>query len=327
MVTKVVGSKDIKKTQTHEPVAHKIQGQIGGRVIEKAPRSAKIQFNFHYLTKEETPSKYNRGSLAITRDDKHTGWLHHLIHLGQIINSKIFGTPNKNINLCHSQVIIGVNERKGKEGELLLAHAIFGGIKTTSESHKKDEVITGVNIYRPVDEKMRNLFAKFAEQTAVNFRDAGLNPKAKDFKSRVKKEVGQFSIPQMIYSIFHCQVVKPQEKFQERAAYAAADLLRGDKLRNEKGNLAAYFCSAYTMTLLQGTALVSALNYREQKLLKEKSRDVIAHHLLGRIQAKSYGDRVAATYWENEFMQLDASRTMSYIAGDVLDRACVTEKA
>ena len=182
-------------------------------------------------------------------------------------------------------------------------------------------MITGVYIYRPVDEKMKNLFLKHAKQTAVNFNEAGLNPKAKDFKSRVKKEVGQFSITKMIGCVFHRQVLKPIEETQRQAAYAAADLLKGDKLLDEKGNLASFFCTGYVMTLTQGTALISALTEEEQKELKDKSREEIAQHILDRIKEKKEGDHLAATYWENEFMQIDARNTMSYAAGDLLNKA------
>ena len=301
-------------------------GNLEGRSVQKQ-KSAKIQFEKIYLTKDQTPTQDLRGSLAITRDDNHEGWLHKLIYIGQVINSFIFGTKTENTNLCHAEVILGVNDRKGKEGELLLAHAIFPGIKTTSESHKKDKVITGINIYRPVDEKMRKLFAEYADQTAVNFKNQNLDPKAKDFKSRVKKEVGQFSLKNMITSVFHRQVVNPTESVQRHAAYAAADLLRKDKFRDEKGNLASFFCTGYMMTLTQGTALVSALSHSEKQNLKDMSRDDIALHLLDRIKAKRSTDRVSATYWQNDFMQLDARNTMSYFAGEIFNKASVAKEA
>jgi hypothetical protein len=296
--------------------------QLKGRTISKENTgSAKIQFEKYFLEKTSETSKEMIGSIAITKDDDHTGWLHILIYIGQLVNALFTGQKRDNINLCHSEVVIGVNSNKGREGDLLLAHAIFGGIKTTSESHKKDEVITGINLYRPVDEKLRGLFKKFAEQTAVNFRDAKLDPKSKDFELRVKNEVGQFSFSSIIASVFHKQVVQPIESVQKRAAYAAADLLKGDKLREEKGELASYYCTGYVMTLAQGTSLVSALNEAEQVTLKNKHRDEIAANFLNRIKENKKGDRLAAIYWDNEFMQMDARSTMSHTAGDIFDRA------
>ena len=139
--------------------------------------------------------------------------------------------------------------------------------------------------------------------------------------------MGQFAIATMISSLFHRQVVKPVEQAQRQAAYAAADLLRGDKLRDEKGNLASYFCTGYVMTLMQGTALVHALNDEEQNLLQGKSRDEIARHILDRIKEKKNRDRLAATYWENEFMQMDARHSMSYAAGDILNKASAEKES
>lgn len=311
-------------TVTSQPVGSRESspgGQFQGRTVDRT--STKIHFEKIILSKTEEATERMCGAIAITQDNNHKGWLHVLIFIGQLFSAIIHGRSRANINLCHAQVIIGVNSSEKRKGDLLLAHAIFGGIKTTSESHKKDEVITGVTLYQPVDEKMRNLFLKHAKQTAVNFNEAGLNPKNEDFKSRVKKEVGQFSIAAMIGSVFHRQVLKPIEETQTRAAYAAADLLRGDKLRDENGNLASFFCTGYVMTLTQGTALVYALSDEEQSALKEKSRDEIAKDLLGRIKVKKQDDRLAATYWDNEFMQLDARNTMSYVAGDTFDKVSV----
>ena len=127
----------------------------------------------------------------------------------------------------------------------------------------------------------------------------------------------------MITSAFHRQVVKPFEDAQKRAAYAAADLLKEDKFRDEKGNLASFYCTGYMMTLAQGTALVSALTDDEQNRFKDLDRDVIAQQLAERIKNKDNApnDLVAATYWNNKFMQLDARTTMSYTAGNFLDEA------
>ena len=293
-----------------------------GRIVEQQiPKSAKIQFERIYLAKDQAATKDLRGSIALTEDTKHVGWLHMIIFICQLINAFFTGQDRKNINLCHGEVILGVNEKKGKEGQLLLAHSICPGIKTSSEDHQKDEVITGVVIYRPTDEKMRTLIAQFAEQTAANFQKEGLDPKAKDFKVKAKKLVPEFSIYDGITTIFYRQVIKPIASVQRELAYVAADLLKGDKLRDENGDLAAYYCTAYTVALLQGTALIAALTEQEKLKLKGQSRDAIAQHILNRIQANERGDQLAATYRENDVMRYDARHTMTYKAGDLLDNA------
>lgn len=287
----------------------------------KEQKQSKIRFEKIVLSKQDTPTKVLRGSIAITRDDKHVGWLHVLIFIGQLFNAIIYGRSRDNLNLCHWEMILGVNDKPGKEGQLLLAHALFDGIKTTSENHKKDEVITGIVAFKPVDERIRDIFAKFAEQTAVNFKAAGLDPKTKDFKARLKREVNGFNLSKMLTSFFYSQVARPTESVQELAAYAAADLLRGDKLRDKEGNLKPYYCTAYLLTLAQGASLVSALSEDELKTLKEKRRDEAAKLIFERIKSRRGGDLLAATYWDNEFMQLDPSSAMSYATGDVFDRA------
>jgi hypothetical protein len=319
----MVSADNIYKTSAYQPCSNFIVSvpeslENPGKVES---RTAKIAFEKIVLTKDKEPTRDLRGSAALTIDEHHTGWLHILIYVGQVLNAFFTGKKMDSVNLCHGEVILGVNPSPGKQDQLLLAHGLFNGIKTTSEDHKKDEVITGINIYRPVDERMRDLFAQFAEQTAVNFKKEGIDPKSKDFKSRLRKEVGQFSIKDMIFSVFHKQVIKPAEDLQKQAAFAAADLLKGDKLLDENGNLASYYCTGYLMTLMQGTALVSALSDKEQETLKGKSREEIAQLLVSRIKEKQEGDHLAATYWENEFMQVDARFTMSYFAGEVFDKA------
>ena len=158
----------------------------------KASKLGVICFEKMELKKTDNADDSLIGSLAITIDKNHKGWLHILIFIGQLFSAILGGKKRHNINLCHSQVIIGVNSSEKRKGDLLLAHAIFGGIKTTSESHKKDDVITGIYVYRPVDDKLRTLFEKFAKQTAVNFGEAKLNPKDNEFKSRVKERSVNF---------------------------------------------------------------------------------------------------------------------------------------
>ena len=296
-------------------------GELAGRNVTNTSGTAKIQFEKVVLTKGAEANDKLIGAIAITQDNNHKGWLHVLIYIGQVVNALFTGKNRKNVNLCHSEVIIGINESEGKKGDLLLAHAIFGGIKTTSESHKKDEIITGVCVYRPVDRKISIFCQKYAKQTAVNFKDAGLSPKNPDFKSRMKKEVVEFSMAKMISSVFHRQMVKPKAQVQKNIAYAVADLIKGDKLRDEKGRLASYFCTAYVLTLAQATAFISTLDDLDIKVMQFVNREQIAERVLKRITAKKEGDILAATYWDNEFMQLDANHTMSYAAGDVLDRA------
>lgn len=302
-------------------------GFFSGRKVQiQPPKSAKIQFEKSILTKDTPATKAMIGSMALTQDNNHKGWLHVLIYIGQVVNSILTGTKTNNINLCHGQAIIDVNDQPGKEGQMVIAHSIFPGIKTSSEDHRKDNKVTSLSLYRPVDKKIRDLFVKHAKQTTVNFKDAGLDPKSKDFKSRVKKEVGQFSILDGIKSLFTRQVLKPIADVQKETAYATADLIKGDKFRDKKGNLASYFCTAYITTLMQGTCMVAALSEKEKASYKVKTRDEIANDLFKRITEKKKEDRVAATYWENDFMQLDARHTMSYLAGDVFDKASIIKK-
>ena len=135
-----------------------------------------IQFEKYVITKKDhLEGKDLAGCLAITKDAKHKGFLHLLIFIGQIFSSIISGrwksTSRDDLDLCHAQVILGVSASEGKKGHLILAHGIFKGISTTCEDHTKDHVITEIVVYRPVDEKIRKLFAKNAKLTAVNYRE------------------------------------------------------------------------------------------------------------------------------------------------------------
>ena len=307
-----------------KPVFHSLdvgKGDLRGRIVEKITQTSHIRFERIFLRKDEAPRRDLRGSVSLTEDKNHKGWLHIIIYVFQLINAIVTFKNFKNINLVHGQIILGVNEKEGRKGQLLLAHALCPGIKTSSEDHQKDEGITGVVIYRPTDEKLRNLIAQFAEQTAVNFQKIGLDMKDKDFKLKSKKLVGQFAVAEGLRTIFYHQVFKSNKEAQKELGYVVADLLKGDLLRDKKGELSAYFCTAYSIVISQGASLIWGLSEEEKESLKAKPRDEIAKYIAGRIDKPKEKDQLSKIYWDNDFMQLDARLTMSYLAGDVYDRA------
>lgn len=315
----------------------------------------------------------------------------------------------------HAEIIIGINQETGKKGELILAHGVFKGISTTSENHKKDKVITQLIVYRPVDAKIRELFAQHAEQTAVDYRSelkrklVALDPvrgeeiftrhlnklsgddKAKIEEAKVKlqkdgvdeeaspqyqgklygklielyQEKGerireklenppietdkaliaqaeeelktmkkpQFSICKMLLGAFRIQKENNRsESAQTRAAYAAEDILLGRKLHDEKDRLATYFCSAYMMTLAQGSALISGLTDQEIEDYKalaatskefgstKRLRGQIKDKILARINGDDKADALKKIYNDNAFMRVDAHHTLSYFTGQLLDQ-------
>ncbi len=293
---------------------------------------AKIIFKKVELTKDrgildQMHRKDLRGSIALTEDRRHVGWLHKLIYGFEWANAFCTKKSREKVNLCHGEVILGINDgavKPEKKGELLLAHVVFNGLKTTSENHQKDNVITSIHVYCPVDIRIQALFAKHAEQTAVDFRQIKLDRNSKEFKKWVKKEVAQFSYKAILASIFHRQVEKPYAKYQWQAALAAADLLKGDKFRDGKGAVLSHFCTGYLTLLMQGTALVAALSEEEKGAFAGQSRERIAKDLFDRMRNQDNPlDRVSATYKDNAFMRFDANYTMSYFLGETLDMASV----
>lgn len=281
-----------------------------------AERTAKIQMEKIVFHKADDVKRDLSGAVAITKDDNHTGWLHILILIGQFLNAFLTFRSRENINLCHAEIILGRDTNAEKPDNFIFAHALIDGIKTTSENPKIDEVITEIEIYLPKDGELRKLLVKHAKQAAVRIAKDDPN-----FKERIKKEQGQFTISGLISAVFYRQVVKPTESNQKKAALAAADLFKGGLLKDKSGNNATYYCTGFMMTLLQGTALVNAFTEQEKTLFKDMDRNAIANYIVDKIRTKPEGNMIAATYWENEFMKLDAKHTMSYFAGEVFDRA------
>ncbi len=138
-------------------------------------------------------------------------------------------------------------------------------------------------------------------------------------KAKLAKEINQFSMPKMIGSAFKRQIVSGAEAAKTRAAYAAADLLLGQPLKDENGNLVSYFCTAYAMTLLQGTTFLSCFNESEQEMYQKCNRDIIKDIILKRME--NHNHALYKVYDANEFMKIDASNTQSYFAGQIFNRA------
>lgn len=295
----------------------------------------KIRFEKTFVDKVEDVSRELKGSLALTVDSTRAGMgglLHKLFYYVQLLRWILEGRNEtghnkRNLELCHGEVILDVetDENSPKKGHIVLAHAVFQGVKTTMENHKARADITGMQIYSPVDEKMKKLFLKYAKQTAVHVQKKPIDIKAK------KVRANEFSNKKMIACAFYRQVLEPIEQQQKHAALAAADLLLGGQFKDENGNLASFYCISYMLTLTQGIALISALDDVETAMLRKMDRETIAQYIVEKINEKdSKGDLVkatneknliAATYWNNAFMRTNAQTTMSYTAGNLLDQA------
>ena len=278
------------------------------------------------MTKDHAATKDLIGSVALTIDSNHVGWLHVVIFIFQYLNAIFTGQERTNLNLCHGEIIIDLNNKAGKEGQLILAHSLFGGIKTTSDDYRKDKEITGIRFYLPVNERIKQLILKLANQTATDFRTEKLDPKSPDFESRFKKEVGKFSAFDALTAIFHRQVIKPNPQVQQQLALFTADLIKGTKLLDANGEKAALYCTAYMLVITQGASLISALKEEELEELKNLPREEIAKYLVERIQKNDSRDLLSKIYWDNDFMQLDARHSMSYKVADLLDKQVRQEK-
>ena len=308
-----------------------------------------IKFEKYIITKQDDlKGRDLAGCFTITKDENHVGFLHVLIFIGQIVSRilsahcKSWSQMKDEANFCHAEMILKINTSKDKEGHRILAHGLFRGISTSCEDHKKDRIITQLVVFRPVDEKLRKLFAKNAEQTAANYRmefNKKLNNEiisdkiskkqkltlaerkiVKAVEADLTKEISPFSIKKMLGSAFVKQKINESLEVQTRIAYAAADILLGHKLHNEKGKIASYFCSAYLMTLTLGSALIYGLTDGEVEAYKTMDREELKAILLERIQSKMGTDPLNQIYTKNDFMRTDAYHTLSYYAAKLLSK-------
>ncbi|NGX42332.1 MAG: hypothetical protein K940chlam7_00610 [Chlamydiae bacterium] len=262
------------------------------------------------------------GCIAITRDTKHKGILHILIWVAQKIHSFLFGRRNTDANLVHTSIILKSDGKKEKPDHLVLAHALLGGIHTTSQSYfnKKDERVTEFVVWRPIDPKLQELLLKHADQTVFNKK----REEQEGVDYRIRK--AGFGIVDMIGSTFRSTSKTPSQGAISRTANVVADLLLGNQILDKKGEKPhQFFCTPYVMSVLQGSLLIQALSdENKEKLLHDedgntRSREELAHIIYCKISQKSDASTISKAYWNSRICQLNARYLQSCYAADALD--------
>lgn len=111
-----------------------------------------------------------KGCVAITRDADTKGILHMIFYIAQVIHrfflSFFRDTSNFDAKLCHGLVLMGWDAHKDREDRIVVAHAVFSGIKTGSRNYFNDYDVTELVVYKPRDPKLRDLIVRNANQTA-----------------------------------------------------------------------------------------------------------------------------------------------------------------
>lgn len=254
------------------------------------------------------------GSIAFTRDTKHTGWIHKILYIAQRITA--FLQQKKEVfdpNYCHGLIIL--NHDKIKKNNLVIAHSVLGkeSIRTASRNYLQDREVTELVIYRPRDKKIRELMTQYGYQTSYT------NPKylpENEREAASKKEKGQFSVANMFISLVTPQ--KLQRKVDARISLLAADLLMGQQFKTANGKKQeAMYCTPYALAVLQGSLVVNALTDKEKITLKNLGdRQLIASALSKRLDQPDES-------WKNKVFHIKTDYAMSAHVVEILDSLCL----
>ncbi|MCB1111072.1 MAG: hypothetical protein H7A37_07315 [Chlamydiales bacterium] len=280
-----------------------------------------------------------RGALVITGDEQQSTTLHKIFYLMQKAKSGI--SEKDKMHLCHAMVATGWDTTTEKEypekfslaqritrairqffgfevappkmfkkeyplGRPVWTHAVFDKVKTNTVDYFNyaDKDVTFLTLYIPKDEKLREAFAKNAEDSA-------------------KKRTMKFSKARLINLIFKKQILKRKEnQARKKLAFAVADRLLDKEFSQENNPKAArsFFCMEYALTVLQTSILSEALSKDEKVRMKNMDRSVLAAEILSRISNQKPQDTLARAYWTNKICcQVDPSRMMSAGVAAVLD--------
>lgn len=248
------------------------------------------------------------GAIGLIRDSKHEGWLHQLIYLVQKIHAKLFG---RQADPDFSHVVVVLGHDKQKKDHLIVAHSAYEGIRTETRAFVHEDCITEFVIYVPKNEKLRDLICKYGKQTAyIDPNDHGSNKQIPGFSLLDLAKSFMYNRPQAIMT---AREIK-------RTSYLVADLLLGNQILDKKGKAKSFHCTAYALSILQGSLLVSSLNRKKrQKLTKFKgmrSRDEVAKLVQEKLKMCNPTDKLSDIFWRHRVCQLNARFTMtSYAAG------------
>jgi hypothetical protein len=99
------------------------------------------------------------------------------------------------------------------------------------------------------------------------------------------------------------------------------DLLRGEQLCDKAGNLRSFFCSAYAITILQGSIIINAMTEKEKsELEKAGDRHAVAAKILSHLNDTQSDHSITQTFLNNKICRLDGRYIMSCYAEKILDK-------
>ena len=283
-------------------------------------------------------SNFFSGSLAFSRDNRHTGWLHKLIYLVQRIVALFTRAHNVDLDLCHGMVILqqGIKTASAPCHPFLIAHSAFEGIRTANRDYLSEPDVIELVIYRPREQGVRELYKIYAEKTA--FVE---DPARRSFFSPTQK--ARFSIGDMLVSVFQrkrhaiYERQRTNDSITNRISYLVADFMLQNQILNASGKPMAFDCSAYATSVLQGTVLLYGLRSHTMKditdFMRRSGGDGLDRKRLARTIKQCFLkdnpiDAVAHSLYEvfrqNKLTNYNSQYAMSAFAARMLDKLSQT---
>ncbi len=292
-------------------------------------------------------TNFLKGSIGITRDTHHRGYLHPLFYIGQIIHSFAHRHKNIDVNLCHGLVVLKQAQRL--EGEdlshpFITAHAVLNGIHTSRADELKDKTVTEMVYYRPLNRALRKKIVAIAHQTAYVVK-----PEQRRKNSPLVQP--SFSISNLFKGLFyngkhesgHVLGRFPSEKSMRSTAFLIADVMQGQQFLDDsmqgEPKPKDFFCIPYALGVFQGAMVLKDLkkipqHFRKLFVHDEKgkalSRDELADKIFHSFRYKRSKDPVADqlwhTYWGNKLMRLHTDYLMGGLLAKKLDKLCQAKK-
>lgn len=293
---------------------------INAPLIDPTIRENGYLFDRLEISKGDLPKGVDlSGCIAITRDRNHTGWLHILMWIGQLINAILFKRKTEYSTMAHGLIIVKHDDNK--PNNLIVAHSVYSGIRTSRRNYLAENEVTEMVVYIPKDRTLRDSLINYANQTAFNPKD----------KEGVKK-AAEFSTCDMLGSILHnrkyTKGATRSETVMRRVSEVVTDLLLGTQLLNKKNQVRSYFCTPYATSILQGSILINSMKPEEiEDLKKLTDRQKIADAIFNRIKEKNSDDALSKTYWEHRVCRWNTRFIMSSVAAASLDRMSEPYKA
>lgn len=204
------------------------------------------------------------GAIAFNRDTKHVGHLHRLLFLFQKV---FYGLYRKGADPHMTHGWICLNRDSEKKDHHVLAHGVFGGIKTGSRDYLTENDVTEIHLYIPKTPELRKKILKYANQTVFN-------PKTSDPQF---PKLG-FSIPDMLKSLFHPEK-KPKKRTMHRTALAITDLLQGGQVRDKKNRPRSLFCTPYVMMIAQASLIIDKMSKSQKEKIRGLDRKQAAQKI------------------------------------------------